>query len=68
MHWVTLPAESFLCLPDFGVFEKDSRCMNRVRSLLSMGCMLLGLNFKPRLGTAGSVMNIGLSINGWSVS
>ena len=38
--------------------------MNRVSSLLSMRCMLLGYNFKPRLGTAGSVMNIGLSING----
>ena len=47
--------------------------MNRVRSLLSMRCMLLGDSFEPRpnnhaLGTTDSVMTIGLSINGCSHS
>ena len=42
--------------------------MNRVRSLLSMHCMLLGYRFEPRpyiraLGTVGSVMIIGSSVN-----
>ena len=45
----------------------------RVRSLSSMRYMLLGYSFEPRpysraLGTAGSVMTIGLSINGCSHS
>ena len=31
---------------DFGVHEKD--CVNQVRSLLSMRCMLLGYSFEPR--------------------
>ena len=47
--------------------------MNRVRSLLSMRCLLLGYSFKPRsniraLGTAGSVMTTRLTINGCSHS
>ena len=47
--------------------------MNRLRSLLSMRGILLGYSFKPRpkswlLATAGSVLTIGLSINGWSHS
>ena len=49
---------------DFGVLEKDS-ALNQMRSLLSMRCMLLGYSFKPSansraLGTAGSVMSLGL--------
>ena len=45
--------------------------MNRTRSPLSMRCIFLGDSFEPRpnirsLGTTGSVMNIGLSINGCS--
>ena len=47
--------------------------MNRVRSLLYMCCLLLGYSFEPRtnsrvLSAAGSVMTIGLSINGSSYS
>ena len=47
--------------------------MNRLRSLLSMRRILLGYSSKPRpnswlLATAGSVMTIGLSINGCSHS
>ena len=47
--------------------------MTHVRSLLSMRGMLLGYSFKPRpnsraLGMAGSIMSIGLSINGCSHS
>ena len=47
--------------------------MTRVRSWLSMRAMLLGHSFKPRpnsraLGIAGSVITIGLSINGCSHS
>ena len=42
-------------------------CVNQVRSLLSMRCMLLGYSFEPRtnsraLGTAGSVILRDLSI------
>ena len=56
------PAESFLCLLDFGA-------LNRVRFLLSMRCILLGYSFEPRpssfaLGSMCSVITIGLSING----
>ena len=45
--------------------------MNRVRFLLSMRGMFLGDTFEPRrnnraLATAGSVMAIGLSVNGCS--
>ena len=50
---------------DFGIIE------HHVRSLLSLCDMLLEYSFEPRpniraLGTAGSVMNIVLSINGCS--
>ena len=39
--------------------------MNRVLYLLSMRCLLLGSSPAQSLGTAGSVMTIGLSaING----
>ena len=67
----TLIAEPFFRFLKFGLLEQD--CMNRVRSSLSMRCMLLGDNFEPRpnnhaLGTTGSVMTIGLSINGCSHS
>ena len=59
----TLPAESSFRLLEFAVLEKD--CLNLVKSLLSMLFMLLGYSFEPRpnsraLGTAGSVMTIGL--------
>ena len=52
---------------------RERLCLIRVRSLLSMRCMLLGYSFEPRpnncaLGIAGSVMTIGLSINGCSHS
>ena len=65
----TLPAEPFFHLFDFSALEKD--CINRVRSLLNMRGMLLRCSFEPRpnsrvLATAGSVMTIGLSINGCS--
>ena len=61
-------AEAFFCLRDFGVLEKD--CINRVRSLLSMCCMLPGNSLEPKPnipelaaifvfhGTAGSVTTI----------
>ena len=50
-----------------------SLCVNRLRSLLRMCCILLGYRFAPRpnsptLGSAGSVMTICLSINGCSHS
>lgn len=46
-----------------------SDCMNQVKSLLSMRGMLLGYGLEPRptsraLGTEGSAMTTGLSING----
>ena len=58
-------AKPFFRLLDFGILE------SQVRSLLSLRGMLLGYSFEPRtiiraLGTAGSVMNIVLSINGCS--
>ena len=64
---VTLSAQPFFFLLDFGVKEKDSP-WPRVRSLLSTLCILLRDKFEPRriisaLGTAGSLMTIGLSIN-----
>ena len=59
----------FISLSRFCVLEKDSVSMNGVRSLLNIPCLLLGYSFKPRpyrraLGTAGSLMTIGLSIIG----
>ena len=67
----SLSAEPFFLLLDFVVLEKDS--MNRVRFLLSMRSMFLRYSFEPRpnsraLATSGSVMAIGLSINGCSHS
>ena len=68
----TLLAEPFFCLLDFGVLEKD--CMNRVRSFLSMRCMLPGYSLEPKPnmpgfavilvfhGTAGSIITIGFII------
>ena len=58
----------FLSLAQFWS-TRERICMNRVRSLLSMRCMLLGYSFEPRpkshvLATADSVMTISLSING----
>ena len=46
-------------------------CMNPVRSLLSMRCRLLRYSFESRpnrrlFATTGSVMTIGLSLNGYS--
>ena len=61
---ITLLAELFFHLLNLGVLKKRS-CINGVRSLLSICCMLLGYNFEPRqnkqeFGTAGSVIIIGL--------
>ena len=61
----TQPAETFLSLPNFGVFKKNMQ--NRVRFLLSLRCMLLGNSFEPRSnsrvpnGTAIPAMIICLS-------
>ena len=57
----------FLSLANFWC-TRERICMNRVRSLLSMRCMLLGYSFEPRpnshvLATADTVMTISLSIN-----
>ena len=59
---ISLPVKPSFRLLDFGVLEKDSA---RMRSLLSMGAMLLGYNFQRRpnsraLATAGPVLTIGL--------
>ena len=53
--------------------SQDRLCMNRVRSLLSLRCTLLGYSFKPWpnssvLAIAGLVLTIALSINGSSHS
>ena len=40
-------SRAFLCLLDFGVLEKRL-CMNRVRSLLNMRCMLPGYSLEPK--------------------
>ena len=50
---------------------RERLCMNRVKCLLSMRCMSLGYILKPRLniralGTVGSVVNTGSSLNGCS--
>ena len=42
----TLIAEPFFCLLDFGV--PDRLCMNRVKSLLSMRCILPGCSLEPK--------------------
>ena len=64
----TLPAEPFFRLLGFGLLEQDSAWIE-LRSLLSIHGLLLGCKFKPEpnshaLATVGSVMTIGLSING----
>ena len=66
--------DTFLSLSRF-LRTRERLYINRVRSLLSMRYMLLGYSFEPRpytnshaLGTTGSVMTIGLSINGCSHS
>ena len=46
MGYVTLLAQPFFCLLDFG--SRERLCMNRVRSLLSMRCMLPGYSFELR--------------------
>ena len=48
---------------------RERLCMNRVRSLFNIRCILLGNSLEPGpynrvLGTAGSVMTIGLPLNG----
>lgn len=63
-------SRTFLLLSRFWR-TREKNCMNRTRTLLSMRCIFLGYSFEPRpnirsLGTTGSVMNIGLSINGCS--
>ena len=52
---------------------EERHCTKQLRFLLSMRNMLLGYNFEPRpnsraLGTAGSVVTLGLSINVCSYS
>ena len=59
-----------LAEPFFLLLEENS-AWNRVRSLLSMGRMLLDYNFEPRPNSRAlgdSIMNIGLSIKGCSHS
>ena len=43
-------SRAFLLLACFGVLDKD--CMNRLRSLLSMRCMLLEYSFENRINSA----------------
>ena len=73
INWTYMFSLSFACsnLAYSNVLEKDG--MNRVRSMLSTRGMLLGYSFEPRSSsrvpaTAGSIMTIGLSINGCSHS
>ena len=59
----------YSCAPFWCTRERP--CMNRVWSLLSMQCLVLGYSFelkptRPALGTTGSVVTSGLSINGCS--
>ena len=63
------PRSSLKKLCKKNLATRERLYMNRLRSLLSMRGILLGYSFKPRpnswlLATAGSVMTIGLSING----
>ena len=68
MQWSGhLASRSFYLLAWFWR-TRERLCMNWVRPFLSMRGMLLGYSLQPRpysraLGTAGSVMTIGLSIN-----
>ena len=64
-HPVNRSNRAFLSLARFWC-TGQSLCMNRVKSLLSMCCILLGYSFESRpnsraVGTAGSVLIIGLS-------
>ena len=65
IHFIyTKPAsKTFLSLARFRR-TLERICLNRMRYLLSMRCMLLGYSFEPRLnsralGSSGSVMTIG---------
>ena len=64
-----MPAEPFLCLLNFGVIETlQESCKIFVEHAL----LVARIQFKPRpnghlLGTAGSVITIGLLINGCSL-
>ena len=57
------------CKQRLSVFvTRETLCIIRIRSLLSMRCMLLGYSLEPRPNsqapaTAGSVMTTGLSVN-----
>ena len=57
------------CKQRLSVFvTRETLCIIRIRSLLSMRCMLLGYSFESRpnsraLASGGSVMTTGLSIN-----
>ena len=67
------PRSSLKKLCKKNLATRERLYMNRLRSLLSRRGILLGYSFKPRpnswlLATAGSVMTIGLSINGCSHS
>ena len=73
LYKITLLSGAFFSLSRFWRTQERLCIMNRVRSFLSMRCMLLGYCFEPRpyrraLGTEGSVMTIGLSMNGCSYS
>ena len=63
LYKITLLSGAFFSLSRFWRTQERLCIMNRVRSLLSMRCMLLGGSFEPRpnnhaLGTTGSVMTI----------
>ena len=69
----TLLAEPFYFTFSIFAYLRNSVCMNGVRSLLNIPCLLLGYSFEPRpyrlaLGTASSLITIGLSIIGCSHS
>ena len=67
LKWVLPVGRAFLSLAR--IWRTQQRlCMNRVISLLSVCCILLGYSLKPRLygrvlGTVGSVRAIGLTIS-----
>ena len=66
-----LPEEVSLSFACLFLHTQERLCMNQVRSLLSMRSMLLAYNLELRpnnraLATAGSVVTIGLTINGCS--
>ena len=70
-YQLNIHVQAFFRLLEFGVLKRtrERLCMNRVRSMLSTRGMLLGYSFESRSNsrvpaTAGSIMTIGLSING----